>query len=158
MIIFHSNDVSSSKLVSDRLLIDQWFGSGISEIVQTKVEVGCLLRLSLYNACRTLFRSARCKLSSLISHSSVLITFAGLKIYPIVLRSFRPFGFIAPKNLNYLVFQSFDFEHTWWTLFQKRVLHTRFDICVICNDPIILKCFTLMSWRFQLALSLQIGV
>ena len=25
---------------------------------------------------------------------------------------FRPFGFIASKTLNYLVFQSFDFEHT----------------------------------------------
>jgi hypothetical protein len=25
---------------------------------------------------------------------------------------FRPFGFIAPKTLNYLVFQSFDFERT----------------------------------------------
>jgi len=24
---------------------------------------------------------------------------------------FRPFGFIAPKTLNYLAFQSFDFEH-----------------------------------------------
>jgi hypothetical protein len=23
-----------------------------------------------------------------------------------------PFGFIAPKNLNYLAFKSFDFEHT----------------------------------------------
>ena len=79
MIIFHSNDVSSSKLVSDRLLIDQWFGSGISEIVQSKVEVGCLLRLSVYNACCTLFRSAGCKLSPLTSHNSVLITFAGLE-------------------------------------------------------------------------------
>ena len=79
MIIFHSNDVSSSKLVFDRFLIDQWFGSGISEIAQTKVEVWCLLRLSLYNACRTLFRYAGCKLSSLTSHNSVLITFAGLE-------------------------------------------------------------------------------
>ena len=79
MIIFHSNDVSSSKLVSDWLLIDQWFGSGISEIVQTKVEVECLLRLSVYNACRILFRSAGCKLSPLTSHNSVLITFAGLE-------------------------------------------------------------------------------
>jgi hypothetical protein len=25
---------------------------------------------------------------------------------------FRPFGFIAPKTLNYLAFQSFDFERT----------------------------------------------
>ena len=31
---------------------------------------------------------------------------------------FRPFGFIAPKTLNYLSFQSFDIEHTWWRLVQ----------------------------------------
>ena len=39
----------------------------------------------------------------------------------------RPFGFIAPKALDYLLFQSFDFERTWWWLFQKRVVHTKFD-------------------------------
>jgi len=27
------------------------------------------------------------------------------------------FWFIAPKTLNYLAFQSFDFERTWWMLF-----------------------------------------
>ena len=43
---------------------------------------------------------------------------------------FRPFGFIAPKTLNYLAFQSFDFERTRWRLFQKRVVCTKFDICV----------------------------
>jgi hypothetical protein len=32
--------------------------------------------------------------------------------------------------LNYLAFQSFDFEHTWWGLFQKCVVHTKFDIYV----------------------------
>ena len=30
-----------------------------------------------------------------------------------ILILFRPFGFIAPIPLNYLVFQSFDFERTW---------------------------------------------
>ena len=29
---------------------------------------------------------------------------------------FRPFGFIAPKTLNYLAFQSFGFECPWWRL------------------------------------------
>jgi hypothetical protein len=29
-----------------------------------------------------------------------------------------------------LVFQYFDIERTWWRLFQKRVLHTEFDIYV----------------------------
>ena len=39
---------------------------------------------------------------------------------------FRSFGFIAPKTLNYLVFQYFDFERTWWRLF----VGTKFDIYV----------------------------
>ena len=32
--------------------------------------------------------------------------------------------------LNYLTFQSFDFEFTWWKLFQKSVGRTKFYICV----------------------------
>ena len=43
-------------------------------------------------------------------------------------RLFRPFDLIAPKTLNYLTFQSFDFECTWWRLFQKRSVRTKFDI------------------------------
>ena len=35
---------------------------------------------------------------------------------------------LAPQNLNYLVFQSFDYERTWWRLFQKHVVRTKFDI------------------------------
>jgi hypothetical protein len=37
---------------------------------------------------------------------------------------FRFVGFIVPKTLDYLVFQSLDYEHTWWRLFQKRVVRT----------------------------------
>ena len=44
----------------------------------------------------------------------------------------RLFGFIAPKSLNYLAFQSFDFERTWW-LFQKRAVCIKLDIYVIYN-------------------------
>jgi hypothetical protein len=40
--------------------------------------------------------------------------------------------FIAPKTLNYLAFQSFDFERTWWRLLQKRVVRSKFDIS-LCN-------------------------
>ena len=37
-----------------------------------------------------------------------------LKLFsPILAILFRPYGFIAPKALNYLAFQSFDFECTW---------------------------------------------
>ena len=42
----------------------------------------------------------------------------------------RPFGFIAPKPLNYLVFESFDFERTWWELFRKHVVRTKFAIYI----------------------------
>ena len=43
----------------------------------------------------------------------------------------RSFGFPAPKRLlSYLAFQSFDFEGTWWRLFQKRVVRTKLDIYV----------------------------
>ena len=42
-------------------------------------------------------------------------------------------GFISPKTLNYLAFQSFDFERTWWRLFQKRVERTRFDMYVFMS-------------------------
>jgi hypothetical protein len=41
-----------------------------------------------------------------------------------------PISCIAPKTLNYLAFQSFDFERTWWRLFQKRDVRTKFDIYV----------------------------
>ena len=35
-----------------------------------------------------------------------------MRTYPILAILFRPFCFIAPKTLNYLAFQSFDFELT----------------------------------------------
>ena len=50
---------------------------------------------------------------------------------------FRLFGFIAPKALNCLAFQSFDIEPTWWRLFQKRVVHTKFDIYVFITSNFI---------------------
>jgi hypothetical protein len=46
----------------------------------------------------------------------------------LVNKNFRPFGCIAPKTFDYLAFQSFDVERTWWRLFQKRVVRTKFDI------------------------------
>jgi hypothetical protein len=33
-------------------------------------------------------------------------------------------------SLNYFTFKSFDFEPTWWWLFQKRAVRTKFDIYV----------------------------
>ena len=46
----------------------------------------------------------------------------------------RPFGLITPKTLYYLTFQSFDFERTWWRLFQKRDARTKFDIYAFINN------------------------
>ena len=46
---------------------------------------------------------------------------------------FRPFGFIAPKSLNYLAFQLSILSVTWWKLFQKRVVRTKFDIYVFVS-------------------------
>jgi len=46
----------------------------------------------------------------------------------------RPFGLLAPKTLNYLAFQSLDFERTWWRLLQKRVVCTKFDIYVFITE------------------------
>jgi hypothetical protein len=67
------------------------------------------------------------KLKVLLPHA--LVTVADFAILC------RPFDFIALKTLNYLAFQSFDFEHTtWWRLFQKRVVRTKFDINVYHND------------------------
>ena len=42
------------------------------------------------------------------------------------LNLFRCFGFIAPKTLNYLAFQSFGIGLTWWRLFQTRVVRFYF--------------------------------
>jgi hypothetical protein len=55
--------------------------------------------------------------------------FPGPMIY--VCKACRPFGLLAPKTLKqYLVFQPFDFERSWWRLFQKHVVRTKFDIYV----------------------------
>ena len=41
---------------------------------------------------------------------------------------YKHVGFIARKTLNYLNFQSFDFERTWWRLFQKLIVCIKLDI------------------------------
>jgi hypothetical protein len=51
----------------------------------------------------------------------------------------RSFGFISPKTLNFLAFQYFDFERTWWRLFQKRAVGTKFDIYVCITFQLKLK-------------------
>jgi len=46
--------------------------------------------------------------------------------------------FLFHQFSNYLPFQSFDYERTWWMLFQKRVVSTKFDICFYYNFKSIL--------------------
>jgi hypothetical protein len=44
-----------------------------------------------------------------------------------------PVWFHSSQTLNYLAFQSFDFERTWWRLFQKRVVRSKFNIHVFIS-------------------------
>ena len=80
---------------------------------------------------------------------------------------FCPFGFIAPKTLNYLAFQSFNIERTWWRLFQKRVVRTNFDIYVLvsktslftsCITKIYIKIFSYANYNFFCILLLMLGL
>ena len=41
--------------------------------------------------------------------------------------------FLLPICLNYLTFQSVDFQRTWWRSFQKRVVCTKLDIYIIIS-------------------------
>ena len=42
------------------------------------------------------------------------------------------------RPLNYFAFQPFDFERTWWRLFQKRVVCTKLDIYVFITISLLL--------------------
>jgi hypothetical protein len=53
---------------------------------------------------------------------------------PILAILFRPFGFNAPKTLNYLAFQSLDCQRTLWRLFQNNVVCKNFDIYVFFTN------------------------
>jgi hypothetical protein len=46
------------------------------------------------------------------------------------------------KDLNYLVFQSFDYECTWWRLFQKRVV--QLDIYYILKFVVLYEKYSLL--------------
>jgi hypothetical protein len=72
----------------------------------------------------------------IINNTKVLFTQAWVTLVNFAILC-MPFGFIAPKTLNHLAFQCFDFERTWWRLFQKRVVRTE---CEICD-------FILLEWK-----------
>ena len=44
-------------------------------------------------------------------------------IYAVFWLKLNPLVLLLPKTLNYLAFPSFDFEHTWCSLFQKRFFY-----------------------------------
>ena len=67
------------------------------------------------------------------------------------IENFRPSGLLAPKTFkNYLVFQTFDFERTWWRLFQKRVVRTKYDIYVYIkfSSTSICRYTSVVYWLF----------
>ena len=60
----------------------------------------------------------------------------GKKKRTLVILTMFPFSFVLDVKYAvyilqyYLAFQSLDFECTWWMLFRKSVLRTKFDIYV----------------------------
>ena len=73
------------------------------------------------------------KTNVILPHAYVILADCGYAVYAL--------WFIAPKTLNYLAFQSFHIEHTWWRLFKKRVLRTKLDVYVFieCTAPPIIN-------------------
>ena len=71
----------------------------------------------------------------IINKTNVFLPQACVTIADLVI-TFRPFGFITPKTLNYLAFQSFYFECTRWRLFQTRIVLNKFYIYALKNDAI----------------------
>jgi hypothetical protein len=47
---------------------------------------------------------------------------------------------------NYLTFKHFDIERTWWRLFQKRVVRSKFDIYVLIANTKFTNCHNI--WIF----------
>ena len=66
----------------------------------------------------------------IINKTEVLLPQIGDLISRFCLSRLDPLVLLLPITLNYLAFQSFDFQCTWWRLFQKRVMRTKFDIYV----------------------------
>ena len=57
----------------------------------------------------------------------------------VILCSWIPHNLISRRLLNYLVRKYFRFEHTWWRLFQKRVVRTIF-VCVVRSLTALFCC------------------
>ena len=55
---------------------------------------------------------------------------------------FRPLVYCSQTPLNYLAFQYFDIEQTWWMLIHRLVVQTKFDIYI---------CITIImnNWQIQ---------
>ena len=102
---------------------------------------------------------------------SVLLTFSFMWLFTsiisllfIYLYALLPFGFLARKVLNYLDFQSFDYERTWW-LIQKRTPALQFDIYALiaifacCHlKPFIDSAFVQDNYRLLVSINLIIFI
>jgi hypothetical protein len=66
--------------------------------------------------------------------------------YSIVPTIFMPFGFLGPlkRLLNYVAFQSLNYERTWWNLLQKHIVSTELDIHVLLHKQVI---SSLIPWN-----------
>ena len=56
---------------------------------------------------------------------------------------FEQIVFTSDITLNYLAFPSFDFEPTWWRVFQRRPVCTKLDIYVFTT-----RCTSLILWNW----------
>ena len=74
------------------------------------------IKKSIASTIRAIYRS---KYDLIRKHVYIVDLFVDV-IWP--LTKSRPFGFVALTILNYLVFQSFDSERTWWRLFWEYLM------------------------------------
>jgi hypothetical protein len=126
------NIVTHNTHIHNRSLV--WLGTGTS-ISSGRVKLALVVQTFL--------------LLKWSSHTSVLQVWFS---YMIKVAS-TPFGFIASKTLSYLAIHSFDFEHTWWMLFQKDVTHTKLDTYVfiqILDVGFHTVCFSFKQLSFNI--------
>ena len=82
------------------------------------------------------------KVTVLLPHVLVTSDSFGYPVYAL-------WFYFSPILLHYLAFQSFDFERTWWRLFQKRIEWIKFDIYAFidCRTTKILNLNAPTEWK-----------
>ena len=104
-----------------------------------------ILTLVLYTWLKTNFNKLNCYLKSKFCRQFFKkFTFSFNLIFDWTKNSCESLGLIEQKHiLNYLTFQSFEFELTWWRLFQKCIVGIKFDN---------VKIFKGLFWLFMYSL------